>query len=142
MEVIPEDVQNLWYLYTVVGIREEKELFVKCYNTIYKQLSSARAFDQIERMLEFQEFLEFLKKNPESLKRSITEIESQPLRRTLREWAKETLGITDASVEHNRRLLEGYFKSFEPLTEEIADFLQHTERDIHELFHPGEHIWS
>mgnify|MGYP002397620824 FL=1 len=142
MEVVPEDVENLWYLYTVVGIREEKELFQKCYNTIYKQLTSSRAFDEINRLLEFQEFLEYLKKNPDAMQHPLTEIEGQPIRRTLKEWAKETLGITDASVEQNRRLLEGYFKSFEPLTEELADFLKHTECDIQELFHPGGHIWT
>jgi MoxR-like ATPase len=142
MEVIPEDVQKLWYLYTVVGIREQKEMFLKSYNTIFKQLSSSRAFEQIERLLEFQEFIEHLKQHPELLRRPITEIEGQPLRRTLVEWAKETLGITNATEEHNRRLLESYFKSFEPLTDEIADFLCRTERDIHELFHDVEHIWT
>ena len=142
MEVIPEDVAQLWYLYAVVGIREQKELYLKSYSTVYKQLSSAKAFDQIQRLLEFQEFVEHLKKNPELLRRPITEIEGQPLRRTLLEWAKDTLGITDATGEHNRRLLESYVKSFEPLTEEIADFLSHTERDIHELFQPAEHIWT
>ena len=142
MEVIPEDVEKLWYLFTVVGIREERELFERSYTSLYKQFSSARAFEQIRNVLEFQEFIEHLKKNPELLKRPITEIEGQPLRRTLTEWAKETLGISNASVEHNRRLLEGYFKSFEPLTEEIADFLRIQQRDIHELFHPGAHIYS
>ncbi|MBN1447420.1 MAG: AAA family ATPase [Bacteroidetes bacterium] len=142
MEVIPEDVEKLWYLFTVVGIHEEQELFRKCYSTIFKQLSSARAFDQIRKILEFQEFLEHLKAHPELLQRPITEIEGQPMRRTLMEWAKETLGISDATVEHNRRMLEGYFKTFEPLTEEIADFLRIQERDIRELFHPGEHLWT
>ena len=99
MEVVPEDVEQLWYLYTVVGIHEEKELFRKCYSTIHKQLCSARAFDQIKKILEFQEFLEHLKVHPEQLQRSITEIEGQPLRRTLTEWAKETLGITLGVVE-------------------------------------------
>ena len=142
MEVVPEDVQKLWYLYTVVGIREQKEMFLKAYNTVYKQLSSARAFEQIQKVLEFQEFVEHLKRNPELLRRPITEVEGQPLRRTLVEWAKDTLGITNATEEHNRRLLESYLKSFEPLTEEIAEFLVGTERDIHGLYHPAEHIWT
>lgn len=142
MEVIPEDVEKLWYLYTVVGIREQKELFLKCYSTLYKQFSSAKAFEQVQRLLEFQEFVEHLKQHPELLKRPITEIEGQPLRRTLVEWAKDTLGITHATEEHNRRLLESYMKSFEPLNEEIAEFLVSTQRDIHGLFHPTEHIWT
>lgn len=140
MEVIPEDVQKLWYLYTVVGIRDQKEMFIKCYNTIFKQLSSAKAFEQIDRLLEFQEFIEHLKQNPSLLRRPITEIEGQPMRRTLVEWAKDTLGITNATEEHNRRLLESYCKSFEPLTEEIADFHSRTQSDIHELFHTAEHV--
>lgn len=142
LEAIPEDVEKLWYLYTVVGIHEEKKLFQKCYSTIFKQMSSARAFEQIERILEFQEFIEQLKADRTLLQRPITEIEGLPLRRTLKEWAKETLGISDATTEYNRRLLEGYVKTFEPLSEEIAEFLRHTERDIHELFHPAEHIWT
>ncbi len=142
MEVIPEDTEKLWYLYTVVGIREQKEMFLKSYSTIFKQMSSSRAFEQVQRMLEFQEFIEHLKQNPELLNRPISEIEGQPLKRTLAEWAKETLGITDAKQEQNRRLLEGYLKSFEPLTEEIVDFLNHTECDIQELFHSAEHIWT
>lgn len=142
MEVIAEDVEKLWYLYTVVGIHEEKELFLKCYNSLYKQFSSARAFEQIRKILEFQEFLEHLKRNPELMSRPITEIEGQPMRRTLKEWAKDALGITDASVEQNRRLLEGYFKTLEPLNEEIADFLRIQQRDIQELFHAGTQIWS
>lgn len=142
MEVIPEDVENLWYLYTVVGIREQKELFLKSYSTLYKQFTSAKAFEQVQRLLEFQEFVEHLKQHPDLLKRPITEIEGQPLRRTLVEWAKDTLGITHATEEHNRRLLESYMKSFEPLNEEIAEFLVSTQRDIHGLFHPTEHIWT
>lgn len=142
MDVIPGDVEKLWYLYTVVGIHEERELFLKCYSTIFKQMSSSRAFEQIERILEFQEFIEQLKADRTLLNRPITEIEGLPLRRTLKEWAKETLGISDATTEHNRRLLEGYVKTFDPLSEEIEEFLRHTERDIHELFHPAEHIWT
>lgn len=142
MEVIPEDAQKLWYLYTVVGIRDQKELFLKSYSTIFKQMSSAKAFDQIQRLLEFQEFIEHVKHNPSLLQRPISEIEGQPLKRTLTEWAKETLGITNATQEQNRRLLEGYLKSFEPLTEEIADFLSNTERDIQALFQAAEHIWT
>ncbi|MDX9758294.1 MAG: AAA family ATPase [Bacteroidota bacterium] len=142
MDVIAEDVEKLWFLYTVVGIRDQKELFLKCYDTIHKQMTSARAFEQIDRLLEFQEFIEHLKQHPELLRRPITEIEGQPLRRTLIEWAKETLGITNATEEHNRRLLESYHKSFEPLNEEIADFLTSTDRDIQALFHSAAHIWT
>lgn len=142
MEVIPEDARQLWYLYTVVGIHEQKELFLKSYSTIFKQISSARAFDQVQRLLEFQEFVEHLKENPVLLQRPIREIEGQPVRRTILEWAKETLGITDATQEQNRRLLEGYVKSFEPLTEEIAEFRDKTERDIDELFNSTQHVWS
>ncbi len=142
MEVIPEDVEKLWYLYTVVGIRDEEELFRKCYTTIYKQLGSSRAFDQIQKLLEFQEFIELIKGDRSLLERPISEIEGSPVRRTIMEWAKETLGITDATVEQNRRLLEAYHKSFDPLTEEISDFKKKQERDIIELFTPTPHIWT
>jgi MoxR-like ATPase len=142
MEVIPEDVSKLWYLYTTVGMRDEQELFEKCYTTIYKQLTSARAFDQIQKLLEFQEFIEVLKGDRTLLSQPITQIEGTPMRRTLREWARDTLGVTDATVEHNRRLLESYHKSLEPVTEEIAEFKKRQERDIIELFTPTPHIWT
>jgi len=142
MQVIPEDVAKLWYLYTVVGMREQKELFLKCYNTVYKQMTSAKAFDQIQRMLEFQEFIEALKTDSSLLHHPITAIEGYPMKRSFLEWAKDTLGITEATVEQNRRLLEAYVKSFESLTEEIAEFKRRQERDIQELFTPLPHIWN
>lgn len=140
-EVIHEDVAKLWYMHTVVGMRDQKELFEKSYDTILRQLSAARAFEQIQSMLEFQEFVEKLKRNPALLQQPISSMEGFPIRRTILEWAKETLGITDASVEHNRRLLEGYLKSFVPVTEEIHELKQQQERDVAELFRPATHIW-
>ncbi|MBR9977404.1 MAG: AAA family ATPase [Bacteroidetes bacterium] len=140
--VVPEDAEKLWYLYTVVGMREQKDMFLKCYATIYKQFSSAKAFEQVQRLLEFQEFIEHLKRSPELLQRPINEIEGQPLRRTLMEWAKDALGISDATQEQNRRLLEGYLASFEAVNEEVADFLKQTDRDIQELFQAQRHLWN
>jgi MoxR-like ATPase len=142
MTVLPEDVAKLWYLYTTVGMREEEELFTKCYTTMYKQLTSARAFEQIQKILEFQEFIEMLKSDRSLLLRPITAIECSPMKRSLREWVRETLGISNASAEHNRRVLEAYHKSFEPVTEEIAEFKKRQERDIFELFNPTPHIWT
>ncbi|MBI5648518.1 MAG: AAA family ATPase [Ignavibacteriae bacterium] len=141
-EVVKEDVAKLWYLHTTVGLQEQKELFLKSYDTILHQLGAARAFEQITRMLDFQDLLDRLRAEPELLKQSITDLEGLPIRRTLKEWARETLGISDASVEHNRRLLEGYVKTFEPLTEEILDLRHAQEREIHELFHPIAHVWA
>ena len=141
-EVTPADVAKLWYMHTTVGLHDQRELFQKSNDTILAQLTASRAFEQIQRMLEFQDFLDALHTDPELLKRPITEIEGSAIRRTLKEWAKETLGINEASVEHNRRLLEGYVRSFEPLTEEIQELRLRQEKDIHELFHPVLHIWS
>lgn len=141
-EVTTDDVGKLWYLHTVVGVNEQKELFQKSYETLLHQLTAVKAFEQIQRMLEFQEFIEMLRQQPDMLQQPISQLEAGPIRRTLIEWAKETLGITDATVEHNRRVLESYVKSFEPLTEEIHELKQQQERDVHELFHPRIHIWS
>jgi MoxR-like ATPase len=142
LDVQREDVERLWYLFTTVGVSEERDLFLKAHETIFKQLAAGKAFEQIQRMLEFQELLELLRQNPALMQRPVTQIEGVAIRRTLREWARETLGLDDAPVEHNRRLLEEYFRSFEPLTEEIADFRRQQEQDIHALFHPSAHIWS
>ncbi|MBL0175250.1 MAG: AAA family ATPase [Ignavibacteria bacterium] len=141
-EVTADDVAKLWYMHTTVGLHDQRELFQKSHDTILHQLGAARAFEQIQRMLEFQDFLDELHESPELLETPITGIEGSGIRRTLKDWAKETLGIADASVEHNRRLLEGYVRSFEPLTEEIQELRLRQEKDIHELFHPAVHIWA
>ena len=141
-EVTADDVAKLWYMHTTVGLHDQRELFQKSHDTILHQLGAARAFEQIQRMLEFQDFLDELHGSPELLAVPITGIEGSGIRRTLKDWAKETLGIADASVEHNRRLLEGYVRSFEPLTEEIQELRLRQEKDIHELFHPAVHIWA
>ena len=122
--------------------REQQELFLKSYEAILHQYSAARALDELQRMLEFQEFLEQLKQTPESMKQPIERIDAGPIKRTLMEWAKEKLGLTDASVEHNRRVLETYVQSFEPLTEEIHELRKQQERDVHELFNPRMHFWT
>lgn len=141
-EVTIDDVGKLWYMHTVVGIKEQKEMFLKCFETIRNQFTAARAFDQVQRMLEFQELLEMIKQDPTLLDRPITQIDAPMLRRSFLEWAKETLGLADAGVEHNRRLLEGYLRTFEPLTEELHELKQQQEKDLAELFNPAIHIWT
>ncbi len=142
LEVVKEDVSKLWYMFTIVGMHEQKELFHKSYETILRQYSASSAFDQVRQLLEFQEFLETLKRNRDLLKEPLTAMDSTPIRRTLIEWAKETFGVTEHSVEQNRRMLEGYLKSFSPLTEDIQELKKQQEKDIYELFHPVSHIWN
>jgi len=140
--VSSDDVGKLWYLHTTVGITQQRELFQKSYETILHQLSAAKAFDQMRKLLDFQEVIERLRENPALLKQPLHEIDGMPTKRSLLEWAKDTLGITNGSVEQNRKLLEAYLESFVPVTEELHDFKNQQEKDIHELFHPASHIWT
>ncbi len=142
MEVVIEDVRQLWHAYTVVGMDDQKELFLRSYETMIQQYSAAGAFEQIEEMLEFQELLEVLRRDPSLLQQPVTEITSHPLKRSFVEWAKEKLGLSDSVVENNRRLLEGFVQNLVPRTEEIHELKRQQERDVRELFHPSSHVWS
>jgi len=137
-----DDVRKLWYMHTTVGLQDQKELFLKSCDTIINQLSAARAFEQIRKMLDFQDLLDHLRLHPEQLGRPLSSLGEFAVQRTLLEWAKEKLGLLDASVEHNRRVIEGYLKSFEPLTEEIMDLKRQQENDVHDLFNPTVHVWT
>lgn len=140
--VILEDVSKLWYLFTVVGIQEQKEMFQKSYNTIFKQNDASGAFEQANKLLNFQEFLEMLKNNKTLLDEPITQLETNPIKRSLVEWAKETLGMTQHTKEENRRILEGYLKSIQPVTEELHELKLQQEKDIFELFNQASRIWN
>jgi hypothetical protein len=107
-----------------------------------QQLGAGNGFAQIRTLLEFQDLLDHLEAHPEAMQRPVTDIESAPLRRTLKEWAKETLGISDATVEQNRRLLEGFLASVAPQNEEIHELKQQMEKQLRELLNPAAHIWS
>ncbi len=140
--VLKEDVKKLWYLFCTVGIEEQKTLFNKSYQTLLHQYDASKGLEQLKTLLDLQELLDSLNRDPSQLKKPITEIEGTPLKRTLKEWAREALGIDDATEEHNRRLLEGYLKSIIPVTEEIKELRQRQEAEIKELFQPIEHIWG
>jgi MoxR-like ATPase len=141
-EVNAEDVSKLWYLFTVVGMNEQKELYLKSFDTIHRQYTASRALDQVQQLLDLQDFLETLKRDKDKLKEPIASMEGNPVRRSLMEWAKESLGLTEHSVEQNRRILEGYLKSIAPLTEEIQELKLEQEKDIYELFNSVSHIWT
>ncbi len=140
--VLKEDVQKLWYLFCTVGIAEQKALFRKSYETLLRQYDATRGLEQLRKLLDLQELIDLLSADPSLLAKPIVDIEGIPLKRTLRQWATETLGIRDATQEQNRRLLEGYLKSIEPVTEEIKELKQRQEAEVRELFQPVEHVWS
>jgi hypothetical protein len=141
-EVAMDDVASMWIMHTIVGSHEQRDLFRKCCETVLHQLGAGRGFEEIRTMLDFQDLLDHLAAHPEALARPVTDIEGAPLRRTLKEWAKETLGISDATVEQNRRLLEGFLAGIEPRNEETHELRRQMEKQLHELFHPAVRIWS
>lgn len=140
--VVKEDAKKLWYLFCTVGIEDQKALFKKSYETVLHQYDAANGLEQLRRLLDLQDLIDLLFDKPALLNEPITDIEGTPVRRSLKEWAKETLHLSDAVVENNRRLLEGYLKSIVPVTEEIKELKQRQEAEIKELFQPIEHVWG
>ncbi len=140
--VSKEDVKKLWYLFCTVGIPEQKALFQKSYETLLHQYDATKGLEQLKSLLDLQDLLDQLSRDPSLLKKSIMELEGILVKRTLKEWAKETFKLSDKTEEGNRRLLEGYLKSIVPVTEEIKELKSRQEAEVKELFQPIEHIWG
>ncbi len=141
-DVRRDDVEKLYFIFTTIGIEEEKSLFRKAYQTVLHQYNTRAGFTNLKALLELDELLERLRLNPELLKKPITELEHAPLKKTLLEWAKEKLGLVDPGVEHNRRLLESFSESITPMNEETHELKQYIRKSINRLFQSREHIWG
>jgi MoxR-like ATPase len=129
-----EDVGQLWYYFTTVGMREQEDLFVKCHTQTYQQFTATHAFDQIDMMIGIMDLIAMLKNDRSLLSVPITSLEKIPMKRSLMEWAKEKFGLADPGVEYNHRLLDGYIRSISPATEELQELKSHLERDVMKLF--------
>ncbi|MCE2503582.1 MAG: MoxR family ATPase [Chlorobi bacterium] len=129
-----DDVSRLFILFTTVGIDEERSLWEKASSALTHQFTATNAFDQLALLLDFKDLLTHLRQQPEDLGKPLSQIEGTPVRRTMLEWARETLGFADATYENNRRLVTEYLEQFQPATQEIRDLKESLQRDTRILF--------
>lgn len=135
--VTPEDVEKLYVMFTTIGVDEERTIWKKACSTLSHQFGATHAFEQIRTLLEFKTLLDRLRKEPELLQQPITSIEHLPIKRTLREWARESFGMADVNVENNRRLVIEFLEKFQPATDEVRDLRQQLQHEAWIIFHTG-----
>ncbi len=133
--VTMSDVDKLYVMFTTVGIDEERAIWTKATSALSHQFSASNAMEQLRILLDFRTLLDQIKINPDLLHSPITSIDHLPIKRTLREWARETMGIADVNVEQNRRLITEFLERFQPVTDEVRDLKTQLQRDVHMIFH-------
>lgn len=129
-----DDVDKLYLLFTTVGIDEERSIWKKASSTLGHQFAATGALDQIRTLLDFKGLLDQIKSDPETLQKPLTTLDALPVRRTLREWARETFGMADVDVEQNRRLVEEFLARFQPATDEVRDLRDRLQQDVRMIF--------
>ncbi|MCB0713080.1 MAG: MoxR family ATPase [Ignavibacteriae bacterium] len=129
-----DDVSRLYILFTTVGVDEERNLWNKACSALSHQFTATNAFDQLATLLQFKDLLTHLKQHPEDLGKPLGQIEGIPVKRSVLEWARETLGFADANFENNRRLITEYLNQYQPATQEIRELKESLQRDARILF--------
>jgi len=135
--VTTADVDKLYVLFTTVGIEEERVIWSKATTALGHQFGASNALEQLRTLLDFKALIDRVKSDPELLHAPITSVEHVPLKRTLREWARDVLGIGDIKADHNRRLMSEYLERFQPATDEIRELRNRLKHDLHVLFSAG-----
>ncbi len=135
--VTTSDVDKLYVLFTTVGIDDERALWHKATTALGHQFGAGNALEQLRTLLEFKALIDRIKREPDLLQSAITAVESTPIKRTLREWARDVLGIGDVKADHNRRLMSEYLERFQPASDEIRDLRNRLKHDLHVLFTAG-----
>lgn len=132
--VTQSDVDKLYVLFTSVGMDDERGLWTKATAALSHQFGASRAMEQLKTLLEFKTLLDQVKAKPDLLGQPITAIENLSIKRTLREWARETFGAGDVAVENNRRLITEFLERFQPATDEVRDLRAKLQHDVHMIF--------
>lgn len=132
-----DDVDRLYMLFTTIGVEEEREIWRKASSALTHQFSATGAFDQLATLLGFKDLITHLRENPEDIGRPIGQIEGVPVKRTLVEWARETLGFADANYENNRRMITEYLEQFTPATQEVRELKESLQAESRVLFGGG-----
>ncbi len=135
-EVTLDDVGKLQILLCTAGVREEYDVFQKCFDSLKNHYTASHAFEQLQTMLGLQDVLDRIQLDTKLLDQPITELANVHLNRTLAEWAKEKLGIGETSSQHNRKLLTAYLDGIVPLTDEIRSLKVRLSAEVMQLFNP------
>lgn len=135
-EVTLEDVGKLSLLLCTAGVREEYEVFQKCFESLKNHYAASHAFEQLQTLLGLQDVLDRIQLDAKLLDQPIAELGSTHVRKTLAEWAKEKLGIGETTAEHNRKLLTAYLDGVVPLTDEIRALKMRLSAEVMQIFNP------
>ena len=128
------DVAKLHLLLCTSGIPEERSLFQRSYETLLQMYQASGGFEQLAALLTLDDVLTRLKRDPTLMSRPLHELEGVPTKRSIVAWAKETLGVADASAAHKRRLAEGFLQTIHPATEDLKALKSHLDREIKIVF--------
>lgn len=129
-----DDVGKLKLLLCTAGVREEHDTWDKAYESLRNHYAASHAFDQLHTLLELQDVIDRVQREPALLQQPLAELASTRVRRTLAEWAKSKLGMSHDEAQHNRRLLTAYVEAVEPLTDEIRLLKARLADEIVQLF--------
>lgn len=133
--VTPVDVDKLYVLFTTIGVEEERGLWNKATSALSHQFGASQAIEQLRTLLDFKTLLDQIKADPSLLQQPITSIDNLPIKRTLKEWARETFGMAEMTVEQNRRLITEFLDRFQPATDDVRDLRGQLQQDMHVIFH-------
>jgi len=134
------DIKRLTFLLCTSGIADEKALFLKSFETLEKHYVASGAMEQLSSMLVLEDLLLRFKRDPSLMEKPIEELEGISIRRGFFQWAKETLGIADATREHKRRLIEGFLATVHPVTDDLKVLKTYLEKESRTLFGHGDDL--
>jgi MoxR-like ATPase len=138
-EVTIDDVGKLPILLCTAGVREEYDVFHKCFDSLKNHYSAAHAFDQLTMLLGLQDVIDRIQVDRALLDRPISELADLHVKQTLAEWAREKLGLGETTAEHNRKLLSAYLDGIVPVTDEIRGLKLRLSSEVMEIFNPDAH---
>lgn len=132
--VIRTDIDRLHFLLCTSGIAEQKALFKKSFETMNQLYAASNGFEQLASLLSLEELLSKYKKDPGLLDQPLEEFTGVKAKRSFFDWAKETIGVTDKSVAHKRRLAEGFLASLHPATDDLKQLKAQLEKEVKTVF--------
>lgn len=132
--VVRTDIDRLHFLLCTAGIAEQKTLFKKSFETLNQLYAASNGFEQLASLLQLEELLTKYKKDPALMDQPLQELSGVKAKRGFFDWAKETLGVTDKSVAHKRRLAEGFLESIQPATDDLKQLKATLEKEVKSVF--------
>jgi hypothetical protein len=132
--VVRADIDRLHFLLCTAGIAEQKALFKKSFETLNQLYAASSGFEQLASLLQLEELLTKYKKDPSLMDKPLVEFTGVKAKRGFFDWAKETIGVTDKSMAHKRRLAEGFLESIHPATDDLKQLKATLEKEVKLVF--------